>query len=43
LDAEWLERIHKLIENPLIPIRFIQIIEDMKNSLFYNEHPILIE
>ena len=38
--AEWLEHIDSLIKLPMLPIRFMQIIENMKTSLFYNERPI---
>jgi hypothetical protein len=40
MTAEWLAHIEGLIKLPMLPIRFMQIVENMKATLFYNERPL---
>lgn len=40
LGEEWLTHIRCLYNLPLVPIGFIQIVEELKNTLHYCEHPL---
>lgn len=40
LTPVWLAHIENMIKSPMLPIRFTQIVESIKNNLFYNEYPL---